>query len=462
MIDILDGAANADPGSCLPPGLRPATQQDRARLGRRGHLRHACPTAPATTASAAAASTTSPTPATARTGRATRRARSENEAEAQRSSAVRDFPGLFERMNEPFLPAGLKRRAVVRHLRQPRRAGAGQPEPQRGARRGRHGLREGHRPARGRRRRRRARPARTLLVGRDARRSRRLAHDRPAGPAPAPAVQARVHRSSTSSPPARRPATASPPDNLASGQGYYAFTPAAGRCASSCSTPSPTPAATAATSTRRSSRWLDDQLDAADTAGELTLVFAHHTLETMNQAASPFPPGDNPPPPYEAGPSRRGPRAQSPARGARPGRDRQVPVPAPPDRGRLHHRPRAPQPRPRGAALGRRRRRGERRAAAASGRSRPPRTSTGRSSRGCSTSSTTATARVSLWGTILDHDAPREPGRAGSASSPKQLASISRELSFNDPDADNGEDGRGDARGGEGDRNVELVVRDPR
>ena len=27
MIDILDGAANADPGSCLPPGLRPATQQ---------------------------------------------------------------------------------------------------------------------------------------------------------------------------------------------------------------------------------------------------------------------------------------------------------------------------------------------------------------------------------------------------------------------------------------------------
>jgi hypothetical protein len=68
---------------------------------------------------------------------------------------------------------------------------------------------------------------------------------------------------------------------------------------------------------------------------------------------------------------------------------------------------------------------------------------------------------LSHWGTILDHDAPANPG-AGSGASAKQLASISRELSFNDPDADNGEDGRSDARGGEGDRNVELVVRDPR
>ena len=66
----------------------------------------------------------------------------------------------------------------------------------------------------------------------------------------------------------------------------------------------------------------------------------------------------------------------------------------------------------------------------------------------------------------LGHDPrPRRaaPTRArASGSSTKQLASISRELAFNDPDADNGEDGRADARGGEGDRNVELVVRDPR
>ena len=68
-----------------------------------------------------------------------------------------------------------------------------------------------------------------------------------------------------------------------------------------------------------------------------------------------------------------------------------------------------------------------------------------------------ADGTVSIWG---DDPRPRRaaPTRArGSGSSTKQLASISRELAFNDPDADNGEDGRADARGGEGDRNVELV-----
>jgi hypothetical protein len=64
---------------------------------------------------------------------------------------------------------------------------------------------------------------------------------------------------------------------------------------------------------------------------------------------------------------------------------------------------------------------------------------------------------LSLWGTLLDHAAPPVPGRG---DSPANLASISRELAFNDPAP--GEDGRPDARGGEGDRNVELVVRDPR
>jgi len=41
------------------------------------------------------------------------------------------------------------------------------------------------------------------------------------------------------------------------------------------------------------------------------------------------------------------------------------------------------------------------------------------------------------------------------------LASISRELAFNDPDADNGEDGHSDRRGERGERNVELLVRHP-
>jgi hypothetical protein len=42
-----------------------------------------------------------------------------------------------------------------------------------------------------------------------------------------------------------------------------------------------------------------------------------------------------------------------------------------------------------------------------------------------------------------------------------RLASISRELSYNDPDALNGEDGTPDARGSRTDRNVELIVRSP-
>jgi metallophosphoesterase (TIGR03767 family) len=75
---------------------------------------------------------------------------------------------------------------------------------------------------------------------------------------------------------------------------------------------------------------------------------------------------------------------------------------------------------------------------------------------------------LSIFGTILDHAAAPNPGGQppgdGGGSSPEavqRLSSISRELSFNDPDASNGEDGHGDARGGRDDRNVELVVRNP-
>jgi 3',5'-cyclic AMP phosphodiesterase CpdA len=77
---------------------------------------------------------------------------------------------------------------------------------------------------------------------------------------------------------------------------------------------------------------------------------------------------------------------------------------------------------------------------------------------------------LSIFGTIVDHaaapepggpDAPRE-GQGQSAASVSRMASISRELSFNDPDAShNDTDGNGGARGGREDRNQELVVRDP-
>ncbi|MGI8440448.1 MAG: hypothetical protein ACR2NV_09715 [Thermoleophilaceae bacterium] len=80
-----------------------------------------------------------------------------------------------------------------------------------------------------------------------------------------------------------------------------------------------------------------------------------------------------------------------------------------------------------------------------------------------------ADGNLSIFGTIIDHSAAPSPGGApaprdgqGQASgSSSRLGSISRELSYNDPDAQNGEDGRGDARGGRDDRNVELLVRNP-
>jgi metallophosphoesterase (TIGR03767 family) len=76
---------------------------------------------------------------------------------------------------------------------------------------------------------------------------------------------------------------------------------------------------------------------------------------------------------------------------------------------------------------------------------------------------------LSLFGTAIDQAGAPNPGGApaptdGGGESPEavqRLASISRELSYNDPDALNGEDGRSDARGSREDRNVELVVRNP-
>lgn len=75
---------------------------------------------------------------------------------------------------------------------------------------------------------------------------------------------------------------------------------------------------------------------------------------------------------------------------------------------------------------------------------------------------------LSIFGTMIDHAAPAQPGGppprdggAAAANSTSRLASISRELSFNDPDSDNGQDGRQDARGTRQDRNVELLVRNP-
>jgi metallophosphoesterase (TIGR03767 family) len=75
---------------------------------------------------------------------------------------------------------------------------------------------------------------------------------------------------------------------------------------------------------------------------------------------------------------------------------------------------------------------------------------------------------LSITTRVIEHSAPPRPGQRvrsrGRPLSPKQmirLASIARELSFNDPEAENGEDGWRDRRGMPLDRNVELLVANP-
>jgi metallophosphoesterase (TIGR03767 family) len=70
---------------------------------------------------------------------------------------------------------------------------------------------------------------------------------------------------------------------------------------------------------------------------------------------------------------------------------------------------------------------------------------------------------LSLFGTILDSAAPAAAPPPGSALgfTPAQLASLGRTLSFNDPQRDADEDDP-PREGRRADRNVELVVRDPR
>jgi hypothetical protein len=62
---------------------------------------------------------------------------------------------------------------------------------------------------------------------------------------------------------------------------------------------------------------------------------------------------------------------------------------------------------------------------------------------------------LSIFGTIVDHAASPNPGDAATAD-PKVLAGISRELSYFDPQS-----GRESARGGDDDRNVELLITAP-
>ena len=75
---------------------------------------------------------------------------------------------------------------------------------------------------------------------------------------------------------------------------------------------------------------------------------------------------------------------------------------------------------------------------------------------------------ISIFGTILDHGSPPVPRRASRlrgrllpAAEVSRLASIARELAYNDPQSATGRDGTPDRRGTPADRNVELLIRNP-
>lgn len=71
---------------------------------------------------------------------------------------------------------------------------------------------------------------------------------------------------------------------------------------------------------------------------------------------------------------------------------------------------------------------------------------------------------LSIFGTILDHEAPTAAPAGGDASGldPAALASLGRVLTYNDPQVGPGLDGEIGPEGEPSDRNVELLIRDPR
>jgi hypothetical protein len=66
---------------------------------------------------------------------------------------------------------------------------------------------------------------------------------------------------------------------------------------------------------------------------------------------------------------------------------------------------------------------------------------------------------LSIFGTMLDHDSPSGAPGSGTVADafPSTLASVGRTITWNDPDQK-----PDDADGERGDRNVELLIRDPR
>ena len=405
---------------------------------------------------------------------------SENEREAQRRTSVRDFPGLYERMNEPFRATGFDdipwygifgNHDGLIQGNQPRNPGfealatsctkvTGIPsgdiesarspqEVERAFAEVLAGMQEAAKTGD---------PGLTTVVPPDPRRR------------PLRKSEYIAEHFDTTGLPAGHGFT---PENVATGEGNYAFSPKPGVRFIVLDTIAEQGLEEGNLDDEQF-RWLHRELLAADQAKELAVVFAHHSLGTMGQPpVSPFVPGDtggnlSPLVHFGEGPRNSGIVLPCAIQDG-------LTEPTPDETVRcllLRHKSVV-------AFVN-----GHEHANRVTAYERRP--GTGPVEGGFYEINTAAhidwpqqsrvldlldnnDGTVSIVSTVLDHAASPNPGGvpapadgAGhSAEGVKRLASISRELSFNDPDGSTGEDS-GDARGSATDRNVELVVRDPR
>jgi hypothetical protein len=506
-VDILDGAANGDAGAdvpgggqatnCVPAGLRPSS----ARVDPNSGIEGSCEPPDGRLYDGVRnddeyyepdSSNGSETGNDNEDGPGYSPNQAENELEATRSSEVRDFPGLFEEMNEPFLPVGFDTKV-------PWYTAFGNHD----------GLVQGNQPRN---------PffdaiaqgcvkivdlqSTTVEFIRDAAEGgftpgelqeafQRIQQDIAAiaqNPGNFPGLSTTVPSDPrrhllrkrewieqhfvTSGTPVGHGFGA---ENLITGQGNYSFEPRPNLRFIALDT-------VAENGGDRGNlddaqfQWIHEQLQAAERNRQYAVLFGHHSIETMDQLpVSPFPPGDqggNNDPNVHFGD-----RSQAEAT-SRPCTVQDPNTPPPPSEtlkclllrhpsaiafvnGHEHNNRVRPFGRPQGQPQNQLQG-GFWQINTASHMDWP------QQSRLIDIVDT-LDGNLSIFGVVLDHGAPSNPGgapaprdgqgRAG--DSVRRLASIARELSFNDPDSDNGEDERPDARGGEGDRNVELRIRNP-
>ena len=447
MIDVMDGDRTVDPDSGVPSACNPQT--GRHYQGVRGGAEYY-----------------EPDSSDGEDGPGYSPRQADNEASAQRSSAVRDFSGLFDRAQRPFRSAGLdvpwyavfgNHDALIQG-NQPRNpalqayatgcvkvtgtssatqasaeaavAAAGDDPPNL--------------------------PDPANLADRD--RAYGSALD---GAATTVAVQGDARRR-----PLRKAewmaqhfdTRGTPrghgfgPANLVSGMGYYAFSPRRGVRFIALDSIAET-GGDGGNLDPTQFDWIHQQLVKADAAHELAILFAHHSLRTMNQGPSPFAPGDTggdltPAPPGHFGEREGEDGEEAPC----PQTDPATP-PLPDETLRClmlrhpsvvafvnghEHNNRITPVRRAGAH-------GLWEINTASHIDWP------QQSRVLDLADN-RDGTLSIFSTILDHASDPRPG---------PMASISRELSYNDPDSSNGEDGHPDARGEPADRNAELIVANP-